>query len=247
MVKHNNAISDVHFRKDWERHVYTWFDQAPQKKVRRLKRQRKAAKVFPRPVKGYLRPLVRCPSSKYNTHVREGYGFTHEELKAAGINRKGARQIGIAVDHRRRNKSNASFEPNVERLKKYMSKLVLWPRKVSKSKLRNKSKELKEKEQKLKKGEKPETEKTETEIPKKETPKKAKKDVKIPPYKQVKRALGIIRPKPKVDWRVIGDYERKGPGAYVTMVTARTEARRVGKKSKAEAEAAELAFKKAAS
>jgi ribosomal protein L13E len=239
MVKHNNAISDVHFRKDWERHVYTWFDQAPQKKARRLKRQRKAARVFPRPVKGFLRPIVRCPSSKYNTHVREGYGFTYEELKGAGINRKEARQIGIAVDPRRRNKSNSSYEPNVERLKKYMSKLVLWPRKVSKSKLRNKAKELKEREEKLKKGE------TEIEKPKSEKPKKSKKETKILPFKQVTRALSIKRSKPKVEWRVIGDYERKGPGAYVTMVTARTEARNIGKKTKAQAEAAEMAFKKA--
>jgi len=237
MVKHNNAISDSHFRKDWERHVYTWFDQAPQKKARRLKRQRKAARVFPRPVKGLLRPIVRSPSAKYNTHVREGYGFTYEELKAAGVNRREARSIGISVDPRRRNKSNSSFEPNVERLKKYLAKLVLWPRKVSKSKLRLKGKQLHEKADKEKQKE--EEEKGVKKV-------KTDKKVKIPPFKQVRRVLPIKYPKPKVEWRVIGDYERKGPGAYATMVTARTEARRVGKKSKAEIEAAEMAFKKAA-
>jgi len=246
MVKHNNAISDSHFRKDWERHVYTWFDQAPQKKARRLKRQRKAARVFPRPVKGLLRPIVRCPSAKYNTHIREGYGFSYEELKAAGVNRREARSIGISVDARRRNKSNSSFEPNVDRLKQYLSKLVLWPRKVSKSKLRNKGKELQEKEGKAKED----TTVATTETPKTDTKPRKQKDVKkvkIPPYKQVKTVLPIKHPQPKVEWRVIGDYERKGPGAYVTMVTARTTARKVGKKAKAEAEAADLAFKKAAS
>jgi len=240
MVKHNNAISQVHFRKDWERHVYTWFDQGPQKRVRRLKRQRKAVRVFPRPVKGLLRPIVRCPSAKYNTHTREGYGFTHEELKAAGINRKGARQIGIAVDKRRRNKTNSSFEPNVERLKTYMSKLVLWPRRVSHSKLRNKSAELKEKETKLKKEGKSDTPAAKTVTATVQKKKKIQT-----PQKQVKRALSIPRSKAKVEWRVIEDYERLGPGAYVTMVSARSEARKVGKKKKAEAEAAaELAFKK---
>jgi len=239
MVKHNNAISDTHFRKDWERHVYTWFDQAPKKQARRIKRQRKAARVFPRPVKGFLRPVVRCPSSKYNTKTREGYGFTYEELKAAGINRRGARQIGIAVDHRRRNKSNSSFEPNVARLKEYMAKLVLFPRKVSKSKSRRPEV-------------KPKTDAAQKEAPQKEAaPTKSKRTVPrpaVPPFKQVKgRLLPIRRTKPKVEWRVIGKYERKGPGAYATMVTARSEARRVGKKTKAQAEAAELAFKKAAS
>lgn len=247
MVKHNNAINDTHFRKDWERHVYTWFDQAPQKKARRLKRQRKAARVFPRPVEGLLRPVVRCPSSKYNTKIREGYGFTYEELKAAGVNRKGARQIGISIDARRKNKSNSSFEPNVARLKEYLAKLVLWPKKVSKSKLRNKGKALKEAKDKKDKETKDQSAATEKPKLALKSPKKDKKALKIPPFIQLKgKILPIRQPRPKVEWRVIGNYERKGPGAYQTLVTARTEARRVGKKSKAEAEAAELAFKKAA-
>jgi len=250
MVKHNNAISDVHFRKDWERHVYTWFDQAPQKKARRLKRQRKAARIFPRPVKGLLKPIVRCPSAKYNTKLREGYGFTYEELKAAGVNKREARNIGISVDPRRRNKSNSTFEPNVERLKQYMTKLVLFPRKVSKSKLRDNNKDKKAKpdaQAETPKTETPKTETPKTEIAKPKTakPKTAKKS--LPPHYQVKGyLLPIKRQKAKVEWRVIEPYERKGVGAFTTMRIARSDARRVGKKSKAEAEAAELAFKKAA-
>ena len=38
-----------------------------------------------------------------------------------------ARTIGIAVDHRRRNKSVESLQTNVQRLKEYRSKLILFP------------------------------------------------------------------------------------------------------------------------
>jgi len=134
-------------------------------------------------------------------------------------------------------------------LKEYLAKLVLWPKKVSKSKLRNKGKALKEAKDKKDKETKdqPEaTEKPKTDV--KAKPKKDKKAAKIPAFQQAKgRVLPIKQPRPKVEWRVIGAYERKGPGAYEKLVSARTEARRVGKKSKADAEAAELAFKKAAS
>jgi len=51
-----------------------------------------------------------------------------EELKEAKIQRKIALSIGIAVDHRRRNKSDKTLKVNVQRLKEYKSKLVLFPR-----------------------------------------------------------------------------------------------------------------------
>ncbi|NXP42765.1 RL13 protein, partial [Leiothrix lutea] len=47
----------------------------------------------------------------------------------AGINKKFARTIGISVDPRRRNKSTESLQANVQRLKEYHSKLILFPRK----------------------------------------------------------------------------------------------------------------------
>jgi len=251
MVKHNNAISDVHFRKDWQRHVYTWFDQPGQKKSRRLKRQKKAAKVFPRPVKGYLRPIVRCPSTKYNTKVREGYGFTHEELRAAGVNRRGARQMGISVDSRRHNRSNSSFEPNVERLKQYLAKLVLWPKSSETARRKHKERKTK-KDKRLQKDDTETTEKKEESLIEKPVktikPKKIRKpETRIPPHVQIKGRILPFRSKPKatIEWRVIQDFERKGMGAYEKMVHARAEARNVGKKKKAEMEAAELAFKKA--
>lgn len=52
-------------------------------------------------------------------------------LQAAGIHKKTARTIGISVDSRRRNRSTESLQANVQRLKEYRSKLILFPRKAS--------------------------------------------------------------------------------------------------------------------
>ncbi|PGH11451.1 hypothetical protein AJ80_07131 [Polytolypa hystricis UAMH7299] len=94
---------------------------------RREARLAKAAAVAPRPV-DQLRPVVRCPTVKYNSRVRAGRGFTLQELKEAGIPKKLARTIGIAVDHRRINASTESLVPNVDRLKAYKARLILFPR-----------------------------------------------------------------------------------------------------------------------
>ena len=45
-----------------------------------MHRQEKAAKVAPKPV-DKLRPVVRCPTVKYNRRVRAGRGFSLAELK----------------------------------------------------------------------------------------------------------------------------------------------------------------------
>lgn len=58
--------------------------------------------------------------------------FTFLFSQAAGISRKLAPRIGIAVDHRRRNRSLESLQINTQRLKEYNSKLILFPRKMSK-------------------------------------------------------------------------------------------------------------------
>lgn len=55
-------------------------------------------------------------------------------VKGAAINPKLAKTIGIAVDFRRRNGSMESLQQNVQRLKEYRSKLILFPRKQSKPK-----------------------------------------------------------------------------------------------------------------
>ena len=135
MVKHNNVIANAHFHKVcWQNHVKTWFDQAARKKTRRLKRQKKAAAIAPRPAAGLLRPAVHPPTIKYNYKRRQGRGFTCAELKEAGIKRKEARTIGIAVDHRRRNRSAESLQLNAQRLKEYKAKLIVFPRKRGKPK-----------------------------------------------------------------------------------------------------------------
>jgi len=126
MPKGNNIIPNVHYKKEW--HVKTWFNQPARKLRRRLARKEKAARVFPRPVSGPVRPLVHGQTRRYSAKVKIGRGFTLEELRAVGISRFQALSIGIAVDHRRRNKSEQSLRTNVQRLKEYKSKLVLFPR-----------------------------------------------------------------------------------------------------------------------
>lgn len=71
---------------------------------------------------------------RYNRKVREGRGFTLAELKEAGIGKKEARGIGIVVDHRRRNLSEEGKVVNVERLKAYKTRLVVFPRNAKKPK-----------------------------------------------------------------------------------------------------------------
>mmetsp|Transcript_31920 Transcript_31920/g.45955 ORF Transcript_31920/g.45955 Transcript_31920/m.45955 type:complete len:215 (-) Transcript_31920:60-704(-) len=134
MVKHNNVVPNQHFHKKWARRVKTWFDQPAQKKIRRERRKLKAAQVAPRPAAGSLRPLVRCPTQKYNSKLRLGKGFTLEELKDAGIDRNFAQTVGISVDHRRTNKCTESLTLNVNRLKEYKARLVVFPRRANRVK-----------------------------------------------------------------------------------------------------------------
>ena len=129
-MKHNNQIPNNHFRKQWQRRVMTWFDQAGRKKARRTARSVKSAQVAPRPL-DTLRPAVRCQTLKYNTKLRSGRGFTAQELKAAGMTRQMAMSVGISVDHRRRNRCQESLEMNKARLESYKSKLILLPKKGS--------------------------------------------------------------------------------------------------------------------
>jgi len=208
MPKHNNVIPNVHLHKAWERFVRTWFDQPAKKKSRKEKRVKKAARVFPRPVEGLLRPVVRCPSQRYNRKQRLGRGFTLEELKIAGINKRQALGIGISVDHRRTDLNEQTLRENVQRLKTYKSKLVLYPRKSNKPK----------------KGEASKADKT-----------------KLSQHKGV--VLPIKKHAPKVTWRRITKKELRGPSAYFTLRSARTDARLVGLRKKKAAEKAALAKK----
>lgn len=133
-MKHNNVVPNQHFRKDWQQRVRVALDQPMRKRRRRQARKAKAEAIAPRPVTGLLRPAVHCQTQRYNSKIRAGRGFTLEELKEAGVNRKQARSIGIAVDFRRRNKSVESLQLNVQRLKAYQARLVVFPRKGGKVK-----------------------------------------------------------------------------------------------------------------
>ena len=132
-MKHNNVIPNVHQRKHWQKWVRTWFNQPARKRRRLVHRKEKAAGLFPRPAES-LRPVVRGQTIRYNSKVRAGRGFTLQEIKEAGLGVAFARSIGIAIDHRRRNKSQESLDLNKRRLQAYVSKLILFPRKADKPK-----------------------------------------------------------------------------------------------------------------
>ncbi|KAG0673547.1 60S ribosomal protein L13 [Kluyveromyces marxianus] len=127
-ISKNLPILKNHFRKHWQERVRVHFDQAGKKVSRRHARAAKAAKIAPRPL-DLLRPVVRAPTVKYNRKVRAGRGFTLAEIKAAGLTAAYARTIGIAVDHRRQNRNQEIMDLNVQRLKEYQSKIIVFPRK----------------------------------------------------------------------------------------------------------------------
>merc|ERR1711912_101034 len=123
----NRVLPNAHFRKrkTWAKLAKTWFNQPAKKVARRSARAAKAASVAPRPVAGSLRAVVQSPTFRYNAKARIGRGFTYEELKNAGLSATEAKQIGICVDSRRRNKSAENLQRNVQRLKEYQNKLVI--------------------------------------------------------------------------------------------------------------------------
>merc|ERR1719223_1524729 len=113
----------------WNRaYIKPWHSQAARKTRRRNNRVEKAKKMFPRPVAGLLRPVVHPPTQRYNMKLRLGRGFTLAELRGAKISPKLAPTIGISVDHRRRNRCTESLQENVNRLKLYKSKLLIFPK-----------------------------------------------------------------------------------------------------------------------
>jgi large subunit ribosomal protein L13e len=61
--------------------------------------------------------------------------FVDEIKQAAGIPKKLAPTIGISVDHRRKNRSLEGLQVNVQRLKTYKAKLVIFPRRARKFKV----------------------------------------------------------------------------------------------------------------
>jgi len=210
---HNNVIPNAHFHKDWQRRVKTWFDQPAAKKRRRLHRVAKAAKVFPRPVAGPLRPIVRGQTVRYNRKVLLGRGFSLQELKEAGLSKLVAQSLGIAVDHRRRNISDRGLKENVHRLKVYRSKQVLFPRRKPKAGKNGK------KGVPAKKGDAPATE--------------------LAKVKQVREALPLKRPTLKTKHRVIAPEELNvKTTVFQRLRHARADARLAGVRKKRAAEKA---------
>merc|ERR1739845_180722 len=134
MVKHNNIVPNIHCKKKYlassrgPLKVKLSLNKAGKKVSRRLKRASKAARIAPRPLHS-LRPIVHCPTQRYNSKIRLGKGFTLQELKAVGFSAKYSRTVGIAVDHRRSNRSLESLNANVARLKEYKTKLLVLPKK----------------------------------------------------------------------------------------------------------------------
>jgi ribosomal protein L13E len=115
--------------KDWQEKVKTWFNQPGRKRRRRVHRARRQKLLAPNPTH-LLRPIVRGQTNKYNTKRRLGRGFTKKELESAGI--KGlsyARSIGIAIDLRRKDTCSETLNVNTERIKNYISRIILYPRK----------------------------------------------------------------------------------------------------------------------
>ncbi|ODV85747.1 hypothetical protein CANARDRAFT_27840 [[Candida] arabinofermentans NRRL YB-2248] len=124
-ISKNLPILKNHFRKHWQERVRVHLDQAGKKASRRQARASKSAQVAPKPIDS-LRPIVRCPTIRYNRKVRAGKGFSLAELKAVGYSPKYARTVGIAVDHRRSNRSTETFEANVARLESYKKSLIIF-------------------------------------------------------------------------------------------------------------------------
>lgn len=76
-----------------------------------------------------MRPAVRGQTNKYNRKIKLGRGFTLRELRTAGITSTlYARSIGIAIDTRRKDTSQETLNTNVNRLKDYLNRIILYPR-----------------------------------------------------------------------------------------------------------------------
>merc|ERR1711998_603616 len=134
-MKHNNQVCSVRkFRKYWQRYVKTWFNQPARKAARRSARDKKASSISPRPLAGAVRPVVKGNTIKYAGKIRVGRGFSLAEIKAAGLGKLEARSLGVAVDHRRRNRSVGGLQTNVQRLREYKANLVVFPRNAKKMK-----------------------------------------------------------------------------------------------------------------
>ncbi|CAD26179.1 60S RIBOSOMAL PROTEIN L13 [Encephalitozoon cuniculi GB-M1] len=123
-MKGNHALPNNHFRKTSLK-IRIHHDPETKARVMAEKKLRKAKALFPMPLKK-LRPIVRCPTIKYNRNERLGRGFTAAECEKAGLDYRHARRLGIAVDLRRRDTNQEAFDKNVERIKTYLGKITIY-------------------------------------------------------------------------------------------------------------------------
>ena len=129
MVHHNNMLPNVHLGKDWQEKVKTWFNQAGRKKRRRNLRIKRQKLQLPNPTHK-LRPIVRGQTNKYNTKRHLGRGFTKKEIENAGLkNLLYVRSLGIAIDLKRKDTCKETLDLNTKRIKDYISRIILYPRK----------------------------------------------------------------------------------------------------------------------
>jgi large subunit ribosomal protein L13e len=125
----SSRLSTARFNKDWQEKVKTFFNQPGTKLRRRKVRAAKAKRLGSNPTHS-LRPAVRGQTRRYNNKLKLGKGFTLDELKKAGIRGVNyARSIGISVDLRRKDTNAEAQKINVDRIKEYVSKMILYPKK----------------------------------------------------------------------------------------------------------------------
>lgn len=125
----SKVLPNVHLAKDWQEKVRTFFNQPAKKLKRRQARSAKAKRLGPNPTH-LLRPVVRGQTRRYNNKQKLGRGFTLEELKKAGISGVNyARSLGIVFDRRRKDCNEETLKTNADRLKEYLNKMILHPRK----------------------------------------------------------------------------------------------------------------------
>ena len=130
--------------------------------------------------------------------------FLQSNSQEAGIPRKLAPTIGISVDPRRQNLSEESLAANVERLKAYKARLVLFPRM---------GKSAKEGEASV------------------DEMKKAHESGHEGKVKRLHTAILPITNKVTIEEGKVADFESE-EGAYRKLREARSEARLVGKREK---------------
>lgn len=123
-MKGNHALPNNHFRKT---SLKIRVHHDPETKQRRMqeKKVQKAKAAWPMPLEK-LRPVIRCPTIKYNRSERLGRGFTAAECSGAGLDYRHARRLGIAVDLRRRDSNQELLDKNVERIKTYLGKIKIY-------------------------------------------------------------------------------------------------------------------------